>query len=128
VGYLSTPQISLCAGVIYLLVLSIGVLAHAADSTSVEGRKIEYLITSIESLQGAQFLRNGTAYDAKQAANHLRLKLRTAGSRVVTAEDFIRLCASVSSVSGIPYQIRFADGRVVSSEAYLSEKLAEFER
>jgi Family of unknown function (DUF5329) len=114
--------------VICLLVLSIAVLAHAADSMSVEGRKIDYLIASIETLQGAQFIRNGTAYDAKQAADHLRLKLRTAGPRVVTAEDFIRLCASVSSVSGIPYQIRFADGRVVSSQAYLRQKLAELER
>jgi hypothetical protein len=114
--------------VICLLILSIGVLAHAADSMSVESRKIEYLIASIETLQGAQFIRNGTAYDAKHAADHLRLKLRNAGSRVVTAEDFIRLCASVSSLSGIPYQIRFADGRVVSSEAYLRQKLAELER
>jgi hypothetical protein len=114
--------------VICLLIFSIGVLAHAADAMSVESRKIEYLLASIETLQGAQFIRNGTAYDAKHAADHLRLKLRNAGSRVVTAEDFIRLCASVSSVSGIPYQIRFADGRVVSSEAYLRQKLAELER
>jgi|SRR5580700_3513801 hypothetical protein len=117
--------------VICLLILSIGVLAHAAyaaDSMSAESRKIEYLIASIETLQGAQFIRNGTAYDGKHAADHLRLKLRNAGSRVVTAKDFIRLCASVSSVSGIPYQIRFADGRVVSSEAYLRQKLAELER
>jgi hypothetical protein len=111
-----------------LLVLLFGVLAHAADSTSVEGRKIDYLIASIEALQGAQFIRNGTAYDAMTAANHLRLKRRNAGPRVATAEDFIRFCASVSSVSGTPYQIRFADGRVVSSEAYLRQKLAELER
>ena len=113
-------------GLLCLLVLSVSALAHAADMTSVEGQKIHYLIASIETLQGAQFLRNGTAYDAKAAAEHLRLKLRTAGSRVVTAEDFIRLCASVSSVSGAAYQIRFTDGRMVSSEAYLRQKLAEF--
>ncbi len=95
---------------------------HAA-----RGPKIAYLIASVETLQHAQFVRNGTAYDAKAAANHLRLKLRMAGSRVATADDFIRLCASASSVSGLPYQIRFADGRVVSSEVYLRQKLAEFE-
>ena len=111
----------------WLLILSTGAFAHAADSTTVEGKKIAYLIASIESLQGAQFIRNGTAYNAKAAADHLRLKLRMAGSRVVTADDFIRLCASSSSVSGIPYQIRFSDGRVVSSEAYLRLKLAELE-
>ena len=111
---------------LWLLLLSSSVSAHAADSTSLESQKITYLIASVETLQGAQFIRNGSAYDAKAAADHLRLKLRKAGSRVVTADDFIRLCASASSVSGIPYQIRFADGRVVSSEAYLRQKLAEF--
>jgi hypothetical protein len=113
-------------GLCWLVVLSISAFAHAADSRSFEGQKIAYLIAAIETLQGAQFIRNGTAYNAKAAADHLRLKLRMAGSRVATADDFIRLCASASSVSGIPYQIRFPDGRVVSSEAYLRQKLAEF--
>lgn len=114
-------------GYFWLLILSISAFAHAADSAPLEGQKIAYLIASVETLQNAQFVRNGTAYDAKAAADHLRLKLRLAGSRVATADDFIRLCASVSSVSGVPYQIRFADGRVVSSEVYLRQKLAEFE-
>jgi Family of unknown function (DUF5329) len=113
-------------GVVWLLLLSISAFAHATDSASLEGRKIDFLITSIETLQAAQFIRNGTAYSAKDAADHLRLKLRSAGSRVSTAEDFIRLCASASSVSGTPYQIRFSDGRTVSSEAYLRQRLAEF--
>jgi hypothetical protein len=113
-------------GLIWLLVLSISAFAHAADSTSLEGRKIDFLIASIETLQGAQFIRNGTAHNAKDAADHLRLKLRWAGSRVSTADDFIRLCASASSASGTPYQIRFTDGRTISSEAYLRQKLAEF--
>lgn len=109
-----------------LLIGSVTALCHAADATSSEGQKIDYLIASIETLQDAQFIRNGTAYNAKAAADHLRLKLRNAGSRVATADDFIRLCAAASSVSGTPYQIRFADGHVVSSEAYLKQKLAEF--
>ena len=109
-----------------LLVLTVAAVAHAADSTPLEEQKIRYLIASIETLPDAQFIRNGTTYDAKAAADHLRLKLRLAGSRVVTADDFIRLCATASSVSGAPYRIKFADGRVVLSEAYLRQKLAEF--
>lgn len=111
---------------IWLLILSIGAFAHAADVAPLEAQKIAYLIASVETLQGAQFIRNGVSYNAKAAADHLRLKLRAAGSRVVTADDFIRLCGSASSVSGIPYQIKFSDGRLVSSEAYLRQKLAEF--
>ena len=111
---------------LWLFIFSIGAFAHAADSASLESQKIAYLIASIETLQGAQFIRNGTAYSGKDAADHLRLKLRMAGSRVVTAEDFIRLCATASSVSGIPYEIKFADGSVISSETYLRSKLAGF--
>jgi hypothetical protein len=110
----------------FMLFLAIGASAQAGELTPPEARKIEYLIAAIETLPNAQFIRNGTAYEAKDAADHLRLKLRMAGSRVVTAEDFIRLCASVSSVSASPYLIRFADGHTVTSEAFMKEKLAEF--
>ena len=101
---------------------------HAADLSPVESDRIEYLIASIEELTNAQFIRNGTSYDAKAAAVHLRLKLHNAGSQVKTAEDFIRYCASVSSISGVPYQIRFADGYLVASAEYLRERLAQYDR
>ena len=108
--------------------LLIGLVAHghAGDLARIESQEINYLITSIETLDNARFVRNGTAYDAKTAAGHLRLKLRNAGSRIRTAEDFIRYCASVSSITGTPYQIRFSDGRVVTSEAFLRLKLADY--
>jgi len=101
-------------------------LAVAGDAAEVEVRKIDFLIESIETLQNAQFIRNGSAYDGKAAAAHLRLKLRNAGTKIVTAEDFIRYCASGSLMSGVPYQIRFSDGRVVTSEEFLRHKLAEY--
>jgi len=93
-----------------------------------ETERIEYLIQSIEQLSTAKFIRNSSTYDAKPAADHLRLKWREAGARVKTAQQFIELCASRSSVSGQPYRIRFADGRVVTSEAFLRAKLKELDR
>ena len=101
--------------------------AQAGDLSPAQSARIEYLIGAIESLPNARFIRNGTSYDAKAAADHLRLKLRYAGSRVRSAEDFIRYCASQSSMSGLPYQIRFSDGRVISSEEYLRQMLAGYE-
>ncbi len=101
-------------------------LAHARELAPVERQKIEYLIASIETSGDAQFIRNGTAYSARAAADHLRLKLRNAGSKVRTAEDFIQYCASTSSTTGEPYQIRFPSGQVMTSEAYLRQKLLEF--
>ena len=111
---------------ISIFLLSLGALTLAGTPIPLEEKKIDYLIASIETLQNAQFIRNGVAYEAKAAADHLRLKRRGAGSRVATADDFIRLCASVSSMSGTPYQIRFSDGRIVTSESFLRERLAEF--
>ena len=101
--------------------------AALAAPNPVEARKIEQLIAAVEQLQSAKFVRNGTAYDAKKASDHLRLKLREAGERVATAEDFIRLCASRSSVSGRAYEIEFADGRRITSEAFLRAKLGELQ-
>jgi hypothetical protein len=66
--------------------------AYAQDSS--EAAKIRYLIGSVETVQGVTFLRNGGGYDTKKAADHLRLKLKMAGGRLKTAEDFIRLCGS----------------------------------
>jgi len=111
---------------ITFLLLCCVTLTHAEDMASVEFRKINYLIAAIESLPDAQFIRNNTAYDAKSAADHLRLKWKNAGAKVVTADDFIRLCGSVSSMSGKPYQIRYSDGQVITSAAFLREKLARY--
>ena len=77
----------------------------AAAPSPVEARKIEPLVAAVEQLGDAKFIRNGAAYDASKAADHLRLKLREAGE---SAEDFIRLCGSRSSVSGKPYEIVFS--------------------
>jgi uncharacterized short protein YbdD (DUF466 family) len=98
--------------------------AYAQDSS--EAAKIRYLIGSVEALQGVTFLRNGGEYDARKAAEHLRLKLKTAGNRVKTAEDFIRLCGSKSSVSGEAYRMRFPDGTTMYAEAFFRERLKTF--
>ena len=110
---------------LWLLFLSLlGGYAHAQDSG--EAAKIRYLIGSVEALQGVTFIRNGDEYDAKKAADHLRLKLKMAGERVKTAEDFIRLCGSKSSVSGEAYRMRLPDGTVMNAETFFRERLKAF--
>ena len=103
-------------------------LAQAQSPAPTQAQRIDYLIAAIESMGTAQFIRNGAAYDAKAAANHLRLKRRMAGSSCQSAEDFIRYCASQSSTSGKPYEIRLPDGTVLTAAAFLQGKLAEFDR
>ena len=108
------------------LVLFALVVGDIFAQESNEADKIQYLISSIETLKGANFIRNGKMYDAGRAADHLRLKLKAAGDRVKTAEDFIRLCASKSSLSGKPYLIRFSDGTTVETEVFFHNRLKAF--
>jgi hypothetical protein len=109
-----------------LMLAALSVAVCAANLAPTEAAKIEYLITSVGELQQAQFIRNGTAHDAVSAANHLRRKLKAAGSRIKTADDFIRLCASASSITGAPYRIRFFDGSEIDARDYFRQKLDEY--
>jgi hypothetical protein len=92
---------------------------------NIEKKKIDFLISSVENLKGAKFIRNGTEHNGKEAAEHLRMKLQNA-LVIKTADDFIRLCASKSSISGKPYMIRLTDGKTIKSEEYFREKLKEY--
>ena len=114
-----------------ILVAAFVILALFSGTLSaqdnIEKKKIEFLLSSIENLKGAKFIRNGSEYDdGTAAAAHLRLKLKNAGDRVQTADDFIRLCASQSYITGKPYMIRFSDGKTIKSEKYFREKLKEY--
>lgn len=105
-----------------ILALFSGVL-NAQDT--IEKKKIEFLLSSVENLKGATFIRNGSEYEGKKAAEHLRMKLQNA-LVVETADDFIRLCASKSMITGKPYLIRLSDGTTIKSEEYFRKKLKEY--
>jgi hypothetical protein len=113
-----------------ILVTAFVILALFSGAVSardnIEKKKIEFLISSVENLKGAKFIRNGSEYDGKKAAEHLRMKLQKAGDNVQTADDFIRLCASKSFITGKPYMIRSSDGKTIKSEEYFRKKLKEY--
>jgi hypothetical protein len=106
---------------VILVLFSAGVSAQ----DNMENKKIEFLISSVENSKGAIFIRNGEEHNGKEAAAHLRMKLRSTLT-VKTADDFIRLCASKSIISGKPYMIRLSDGKTITSEKYFREKLKEY--
>lgn len=105
-----------------ILALFSGAISVSAQD-SIEKKKIEFLISSVGNLYGAKFIRNGSEHDGKEAMEHLRMKLRIAGGRVQTADDFIELCASKSFMTGKPYMIKYSDGTIIKLEGYLREKL-----
>ena len=92
-----------------------------------DSQKIDRLIAHLGQLDGAVFIRNGKEYGPAEAAKHLAYKRRKAGDRVKTPDDFIRLCASHSYLSGEAYLIRLNDGRTRTAEDVLREELARIE-
>lgn len=94
-----------------------------AQAPAAEKAKIEALISNIENLKGASFVRNGKDYDAKTAAKFLRGKWQAQDKEVKSAVDFIDKVASASGTSGKPYVIRFKDGREVKCGDYLTGQL-----
>lgn len=92
---------------------------HAAD----EKERIEGLVSHIENLQGAKFIRNGNGYDSKSAAKFLRAKWQAKAKEINTVDDFIDKVASFSATTGKPYVIQFSTGREVKCGEYLKEEL-----
>jgi hypothetical protein len=84
--------------------------------------EIDYLLRCIETSNG-KFIRGGTEYSPKEAADHLRMKLEKAGTRVKTAEDFITGIASKSYLNGKPYQIKLPTGSVQPAGPWLTAAL-----
>jgi uncharacterized membrane protein len=93
-----------------------------------EKEKIEALIKAVEGMTDAKFVRNGTAYDGKAAADHMRRKWKKVEKEVQTARDFIRLAGTKSYETGEVYRVRFKDGREVESAKWMTEKLEEIEK
>jgi hypothetical protein len=109
---------------VFVILTLIAGAASAQDN--IERTKIDFLISSVGKIKGAIFIRNGSEYDGKEAAEHLRMKLQKAGGKVQTADDFIRLCASKSFISGKPYMIKSSGGKTINSEEYFREKLKDY--
>ncbi len=80
--------------------------APAASAQAAQRAQIEALIKRIETQQDLRFIRNGRSYSAAQAAEFLRRKWPAQCAAVQTVEQFIDQCASQSSTTGKPYEIR----------------------
>jgi hypothetical protein len=123
--YLDTAVRTLVAkAVIFALVVLVqaplAVQVHAAQMT--EQEKIDALLHDIEVHNDLRFLRLGSIHSSTEAAQMLRIKLRFAGSRVKTANQFIDRIASATE-SGSTYYVIYPDGRKVASRDFLRGEL-----
>lgn len=102
------------------------VVAHAAPPAH-ELSRIERLIRFVETQKDLKFVRNGSEYTCAEAAKFLRGKLESMGGDVNTAREFIERIASKSSMSGEPYHVKLADGRLMLASQFLGDELKRIE-
>ena len=110
--------------IVALLALLVSGPAFAASG--IEQRKIDYLIHTVEKLDGAHFIRNGKSYSTGLAIRYIHMRLKTSGSEIATADEFITRYGTRSSHTGTPYLIRFKDGHTEPVATYLRGLLASW--
>lgn len=107
----------------FLLLAASG--AALADPAPPAARaEINALLTKLQT-SACEFNRNGSWYGADKARSHLETKLNYLEDHnaVQTAEQFIDLGASGSSMSGKPYLVRCGAAAPVESRVWLTNEL-----
>lgn len=108
----------------FLLSCLFAAAAAAAPLPPAAKAEIDGLLSRLE-VSGCQFNRNGTWYNANDAKSHLLTKLKYLEDRgaVQSAEQFIELAASSSSVSGQVYLVKCGSSPAVPSSAWMQSQL-----
>ena len=85
---------------------------------------INYLLDYVAK-SDATFIRNGQTYTPQEALNHIKAKYEHFKSEIKTPEDFIRLSASKSLLTGQPYRVRASDGKETRLDQWLTQALEQ---
>ena len=104
--------------------IALAVASMALSATPQVDAEIDQLLQTLKS-SDCKFQRNGSWYDAPRAAEHLGTKrdyFRRL-DRIHSTEDFIRLAATESSMSGKPYSVACPGTPEVASKTWLEAEL-----
>ena len=98
--------------------------AVAAANEETLGKTIEFLLERVAKAD-AVFIRNGQLHSPAGAAAHMRAKGEHFKAQIKRPEDFIRLAASKSMLTGKPYLIRVKGQKEERVDEWLTAILKE---
>jgi hypothetical protein len=107
---------------IFLVLLALVGPSLAAESPE---QTIQYLIDYVAK-SDATFIRNGVKHTPAEAVEHIKAKYAHFKNEIKTPEDFIRLSASKSLLTGEPYMVRTPDGKEMHLDVWLTDALREY--
>jgi hypothetical protein len=108
------------AGWFLIPVLMWGLLVSSESVAGADelSQTIQYLLDFVKNSQ-CRFYRNNKEHSAGEAAAHMQRKYTHFKNKIETPEDFIRLTATKSLMTGRLYYVVLTDGKKVTSAAWL---------
>lgn len=100
-------------------------LSRATPDAKAQG-EIDHLLAFVAASE-CRFVRGGVEHDAREARDHLALKLDVARPLIGSADAFVDHVASASSLTGEPYRVRCGEGES-TAKAWLAGELARYRR
>lgn len=85
---------------------------------------INYLLDYVAK-SNATFIRNRQTHTPQEAVDHIKAKYEHFKSEIKTPEDFIRLSASKSLLTGQPYLVRTRDEKEMHLDEWLTRALKQ---
>jgi len=111
--------------VLFALIWGPAVLAEPEPGANHLSETIQYLLDFVKTSE-CIFIRNNKEHTAVEAAAHMQRKYEHFNDKIKTPEDFIRLTATKSLMTGKLYYVRLKDGKKFTSEAWLLHALEAY--
>jgi hypothetical protein len=125
----NSPLVKKNIGWVLLIVLLWG--AAVSEKSYAEANNlsetIEYLLAFVKNSE-CRFFRNDKEHTAGEAAAHMQRKYEHFKDKIKTAEDFIRLTATKSLMTGKLYYVILKGGKKITSEAWLLQALEAYRK
>ena len=113
------------AFILFALLWGPAVLTQPVAGASQLSETIQYLLDFVKTSE-CIFIRNNKEHTAGNAATHMQRKYAHFKDDIKTPEDFIRLTATKSLMTGKLYYVKLKNGEKITSEAWLLQALEDY--
>ena len=102
-------------------------LTYSLSAKDTLHNEIDHLLNYVKTTE-CTYIRNGDSYKGPKAVSHIQRKYDYFEDDIHSAEDFIRLSATKSTMSGSKYHIKCPDQAEVESGRWLLDELARYRK
>ena len=113
------------AFILFALLWGSAVLNQPVAGASQLSETIQYLLDFVKTSE-CIFIRNNKEHTAGNAVAHMQRKYAHFKDEIKTPEDFIRMTATKSLMTGKLYYVKLKNGEKITSEAWLLQALEDY--